>query len=308
MVVVEMAEIQNTDLIKHVIKTLLLITRRRASESISIILMDTILKTLGERYNFLKQVKLKTSVSYGDISSNAIFVETGVNAVDQNLVGKVVESIVRVICMDLKEKAGVFFIKEFKDRLGRNYVSHLKEVGVDLDLLQLEIDYERTQRIRRQTHVVGSDEKTEEKSILGYRWENVSTWKYEKNECLLYDKNGKLLDKLHMDQIVENHVRMLTEAEDVRESKQKSIDLGEEHFKLLKLLYTRDVDMEETKHYLNKTQPQIEYLVYELLDADLLQKISGEVVSITQKGVDYLLSHEEQKLEKETQVKKAILD
>jgi len=298
MVVGEMAEIRNADLITHVVKTLLFITRRRASESISILVMDTILKTLGERYNFLRQVKLKTSVEYGEISSDVIVVETDVNAVDTTLVGKVVESIVRVICMDLKEKAGVFFIKEFKDRLGENYVSHLREIGVDFDLLQLEKDYERTQSIRRQTHGVGSEGKTEEKTILGYKWDNVSSWKYEKNECLLYDKNGKLLDKLHLDQIVENHVRALTEPEGVSETKPVDIDLDEEQFKLLKLLYKRDVDIEEAKHYLNKTAPEIEYMVYELLNANLLQHVSDNVVTITQKGVDYLLSDEEKKIGK----------
>ncbi len=297
MAVGEMTEIQNADLITQVVKTLLFVTRRRASESISILLMDTILKALGERYNFLRQVKIKTSIGYGEISSDAIIVEPAVNTVDTALVGKVVESLVRVIIMDLREKAGVFFIKEFKDRLGEKYISHLKDIGLDLELLQLEHDFERTQRVRRQTHGAGTEGKTEE-TILGYKWDNVSTWKYKKNECLLYDKNGKLLDKLHLDQIIENHVRALTGTEEVDEAKQKIIDLGKEHFKLLKLLYTKDVDIEEAKHYLNKTQPEIEYLVYELLDADYLKHMSGEVVTITQKGIDFLLTNEEQQLEK----------
>lgn len=292
-----MAELQNADLITQVVKTLLFVTRRRASESISILLMDTILKALRARYHFLNQVTVKASVSFGEISSDAIVVDPAVNTVDTALVGKVVESLVRVIIMDLREKAGVFFIKEFKDRLGEKYISHLKDIGLDLELLQLEHDFERSQRIRKQTYGAGSGRKTEE-TILGYKWDNVSTWKYEKNECLLYDKNGKLLDKLHLDQIIENHVRDLTETEEVNEPKQKNINIGEEHFKLLKLLYTKDVDMEEAKHYLNKTQPEIEYLVYELLDADYLKHTSGEVVTITQNGIDFLLSAEGQKLEK----------
>jgi len=290
-----MQKIQNEDLMTQVIKALLLITRRRASGSISVILIDTILKALGERYTFLQQIRITTSVGYGDISSNDIVISSDMNAVDSDLVGKVVESIIRVICMDLKEKAGLFFIKEFKDRLGEKYVTYLKELDVDLDLLQLEIEYERTQR-RRRTRT-SPDGKKEKESILGYKWENVSTWKYEKNQCLLYDKNGKLLDKLHMDQIIENHVRSLTEEEPADKTEQKVfIDLGEDHFTLLKLLYTHDIDMKEAKHYLNKTQPEIEYLVYELLEADLLQHVSDEIVTITPKGIEYLLSNEEQKL------------
>ncbi len=153
-----MPDIQNSDLIKQVIKTLLNITRRRASESVSILLINTILKTLTGRYNFLKNVKIKTTLGYGDITADAVSVDSGINSVDSATLGKVIETIIRVISMDLKEKAGIFFIKEFKDRLGGNYVSEIRRCGVDLDLLQLERDYSRTQRQRRKVHKVGAAE------------------------------------------------------------------------------------------------------------------------------------------------------
>ena len=294
-----MSDIQNSDLIKQTIKTLLVITSRRASESVSILLMDTILKTLIGRYNFLKNVKIKSTVGYGEITADAITVDPDVNSVDPSVVGKVIETIIRVICMDLREKAGLFFIKEFKNRLGMNYVLELREIGVDLDLLQLERDYSRLQQQRRKTYKVDGG-KVEEKhvatSVLNYKWDNVATWRYKDNACLLYDKNGKQLDKLHLDQIIENHVRELTEPDIPLETKSESIDLDEQHHKLLQLLYSRDLDLDEAKYLMDKSKPEIEYMVYELINVEFLQHISDDVVTITQKGIDYLLS-EEEKLE-----------
>ena len=299
--VYKMSDIQNSDLIKQVIKTLLVITSRRASESVSILLINTILKTLTGRYNFLKHVKIKTALGYGDIAADTISVDPVINSVDSDTVGKVIETIIRVVSMDLKEKAGLFFIKEFKNRLGGNYVSEIRRCGVDLDILQLERDYSRTQQQRRKTHKVGTegkkDEKHEDASILDYKWANVSTWKYEKNACLVYDKNGKLLDKLHLDQIVENHIREITDSDETPELPDEIVELDEEYHKLLHLLYSQDLDIKEAEHLMDKTKPEIEYMVYELLNIEFLQHESDDTVKITGKGIDYLMSEEEKKLE-----------
>ncbi len=297
-----MSDIQNSDLIKQTIKTLLVITSRRASESVSILLIDTILKTLIGRYNFLKNVKIKSTVGYGEITADAVTVDSDINSVDPFVVGKVIETIIRVICIDLREKAGLFFIKEFKNRVGGNYVSTLREIGVDLDLIQLERDYSRTQQQRRKTYKAGAEgkakgKKPEDTSILGYQWNNVSTWRYKDNMCLLYDKNGKLLDKLHLDQIIENHVRELTEPDIPLETTNEIIELDEQHHKLLQLLYSRDLDINEAKYLMDKTKPEIEYMVYELINVEFLQHESDDTVKITQNGIDYLLSEEEKKLE-----------
>jgi hypothetical protein len=220
--------------------------------------------------------------------------------IDQAVVGKVIESMVRVIVMDLKEKAGLFFIRELKERLGENYVGALKTLQVDFDLLQLEVDYARAQQKRRAAHQVGgagAGGKQETTSVLGYNWDNVATWRYENNVCILYDKNGKVLDKLYLDQIVENHVRTITESQETSQELIKMKDFTDEHLQLLKLLYTKDLDMDEAQYYLKRTQQQIEQMIYELLDANYLSQVSDNMVSITQKGIDYLLSSEEKKLE-----------
>jgi hypothetical protein len=203
--------------------------------------------------------------------------------------------------IDLGKKAGLFFIKELKDRLGGDYVSALKGHGVDLDLIQLERDYALKQQKRRESQKTGATGETEkpreEATILGYKWGNVTTWRYENNMCLLYDKNGKLLDKLHLDQIVENHVREITEPEVSPEMINEYIKIDEDQYKLLKLLYSRDLDMDEAKHMMDKSKPEIEYMVYELISAEFLRHDSDNTVKLTGKGIEYLLSEEEKKSE-----------
>ena len=296
-----MSDIQNLDLLDKTIKTLLSITSRRASESVSVLLIDTILKTLMEKYHFLKHVRMKSAVGYGEITANALVIDADINSADSTIIGRAIESIIRVLCMDLGKKAGLFFIKEFKDRLGADYISALKEHGVDLDLIQLERDYTRKQQQRRESQKTGAigeaEKKQEEATILGYKWDNVATWRYENNVCLLYDKNGKLLDKLHLDQIVENHVREITEPAASSEMINEYIEIDEEQYKLLKLLYSRDLDMDEAKYMMGKTTPEIEYIVYELIQVEFLRHESDNTVKLTSKGIEYLLSEEEKRSE-----------
>lgn len=291
-----MKEIQNQQLLEKILTNLLYITRRRASESISILMVDSILKTLSKKYDFLQFIELKTSISYGEISPQYITITPEINAVDKELTAKVIESMIRVICFDLKDKAGAFFIKELKDHLGSEYVSYLTRIGVDLSLLQLEQDYQRAQQMRRRTSSKTTT-KTTHPSILGYKWENVSKWEYKNKQCLLYDKQGKIIDSLHIDKIIENHIKDLTEEQHIIQKQQNKPPLDQSHYYLLKMVYTKDITIQDAQYCLNKTKKQIESLVTDLLHAQYLSYTSEQIVAITQQGIDYLLSLEENKLE-----------
>jgi hypothetical protein len=287
---------------KNVTVTLLAITSRRSSESLSVLLVDTIIKTLKRRYPFLQYVKIQKNESLQASPGDIIHIDPEIEAVDQAAIARVVESMIRIIVMDLKEKAGLFFIKELRERLGDSYIESLQRFQVDFDLIQLEIDYAREQRKRRVTHQIGTDgEKQVLGSVLGYDWESVANWRYEGNVCILYDKKGKVLDKLFLDQIIENHVRMITESQEMFQEIEQMGELTDEHRQLLKILYSKDLDMEEAQYYLKKTKEQIEDMIHELVDANYLLYVSDNMVSITKKGVNLLLSSEEKKLDEKNQ-------
>ncbi len=53
----------------------------------------------------------------------------------------------------------------------------------------------------------------EEQEEPHYTWDTVSTWKYDNNVCLLYDDQGRLLDTLQLDLIIEEYVERVTESQ-----------------------------------------------------------------------------------------------
>ncbi len=279
--------------------TLVAITSRRSSESLSVLLVDTILKTLKRRYPFLEYVTIQKDEELHNSPDELIGIEDKIEEVDQATVARVIEAMIRIIVMDLKEKAGLFFVKELRERIGDKYIDVLRQYQVDFDLMQLEIDYAREQRKRRAARQLGSEGARQEPgTVLGYNWESVANWKYEGNVCTLYDKSGKVLDRLQLDQIIENHVRAITESQEMFQEVEKGLDLTEEHRQLLKILYSKDIDMEEAQYYLKKTQQQIETMIHDLVEANYLSYVSNDMVGITKKGVNFLLSSEEEALEK----------
>ena len=53
-------------------------------------------------------------------------------------VGKAIHDIITTLNRDLGKNAGYFFIKELSRNIGSDYNSEIKDMGVDLSLLQLE--------------------------------------------------------------------------------------------------------------------------------------------------------------------------
>jgi helix-turn-helix protein len=94
---------------------------------------------------------------------------------------------------------------------------------------------------------------------------------------------------------------MITESQEMFQEIEQMGELTDEHRQLLKILYSKDLDMEEAQYYLKKTKEQIEDMIHELVDANYLLYVSDNMVSITKKGVNLLLSSEEKKLDEKNQ-------
>jgi hypothetical protein len=282
-----MSKIKNSDLLNRVLTTLITITARRSSEAIACAFMDAIIKTLKEKYGFLKYITIKNMTYYEE---NAIYTEPEINAVKPEFVGQAVESIIRILCMDLEEESGLFFIKELKDRLGETYIMEFKKYGVDLDLLKLEQKHLHEQLEKKRSmlqHGPETETKDVQAHILEYTWESVSSFKYRNNVCFLYDKNGKLLDKLHLNEIIEYYIRTLTDfGKLVKKSDDLEITVKEIEF--LDMLYSRDMDEESAKFLLNIGEADFEHMIQRLLRYEFLQYVSDDEIKITDKGIAFL--------------------
>ena len=304
-----MPELKNSDIIKGILKALYVVASRRTTQNFAVAVIGAITRTLGQRYDFLKHVIINSEGSSEDI----LVFDSDLNSVDAAMVGKAIEAIIQIVYMDLKEKAGLYFIKEVKRNLGEEIISNLKDVGVDLELLQLQQHYlyRRGERPKETGAAgkgkAGKQPALDNASLLGYSWENVSSWNFdsEKKVCTIYGKDGKKLDELNLDTIIKNYIGILIEAgvtelpsDFIGEDGEDKIGLDDKELRLLKMLYDRDVDLETAITLLRVSHKDLEYIIRRLLTLEMLQFISSNEVELTEIGIAYMKAKEKEKEEK----------
>jgi len=209
-----MTEVTNVEIFENIVQGLYTVGGRRTSQKFAVAVLDAIIKTLEKKYDFLKYVRLDTKGN----TENIINIASEINSVHLVRVGKAVETIVQVVYMDLKEKAGLYFIKELQKNAGDNVISALREAGIDLEFLQIQqhFIYRQRSRIKAKAAATGKSEeeiKQKEKSLLDYSWDSVSSWNYDPNSnvCVIYGKDSKQLDCLNLKEIIKGYVSDLTE-------------------------------------------------------------------------------------------------
>ena len=186
---------------------------RRTSYNFAIAIMDTITRVLEQRYDFLKYLVFRTQ----NTSDGVIKIDSNINLVDPGKVGKAIETIVNIVCMDLHEKAGLFFISELKKNTDQDVFSYLNDYGVDLELLQIQQHYIYRQNKRIKTiskeNLKELSEARQEKRFINYTWEDVSNCEYDPTNktCTIYDKDGNILDFLNLNYMVRNYIEYLSE-------------------------------------------------------------------------------------------------
>ena len=277
-------------MLRKVMLTLILITGHRSSETIACAFMEAILKTLEEKYEFLKHVTIKNVTYHEGVRDDAIIIKPEVESVGPKEIGEAIESIIRVLCMDLEEDTGLFFIQELKVRMPERYIIKLRKMGVDLELLKLEQKHLHEQLERKKSfvhHDADAKDSKMEVDAITYAWKSVASFKYRNNVCFLYDKNGNLLDKLPVDRLIEYYVRTLTDFGKLV-LKQSKIELTAKQMKLLELLYERDIDEESARFLLDATKAEFSRMLQELLRYEYLQYVSFDEIRLTEKAVELI--------------------
>jgi len=290
-----MAKLKNSELLRKMLKALYDTTSRRTYPIFAFAVIGAITKTLEKKYEFLKFVNFHS----GAVSEDVILIDPEINYVDSFQVGKAIEVIVQVVYLDLREKAGLYFIKELKDNAGEEVISSLREVGVDLELIQIQHHYLYRRKNRDEKEGL---EKLDNVSLLGYSWKNVSNWELDpyKKVCIVYGKNGKLLDVLDLNTIVKNYIRNLGSGELAEISKERpedinKISLSEKDLELLKIILKSDLDAETAANYLHVSITELESMINKLLKFEILQYISSNEVTLTEIGIEYLEKKEKLK-------------
>ncbi len=277
-----MSEIENRILLKLSIEALNKSAGRRTSANFSQKVIISIIESLKQKYNFLKLIEFQKNDDF-DISNDFINIKLEVNSYPLKDICKCIEQIIRIIYLDLKQKAGVFFVKEFKECIGPNIISTLEKNGVDVDLLEFEQQHIYSRENQKKSH-------SNEVSLLGYSWKDVSSWRYDENNavCILYNQNGQEMDKLNLDVIIKNHINRLSEDEEFYFNEVEDIELKDIEIKFIKLLNNKDLYIDTAINLLNISDDELHNIVDKLTRLEILHYTDLDVVSITEKGKKYL--------------------
>jgi len=272
-----MTAISNSYIITGTIQSLCTVAGRRTSDKFTYNVIAAILKTLQPKYPFLKHVTINPSDS-----EDAVYVSSKVNAFDFGKVCSALGIIIRVAQMDLKDAAGLYFIKEFREHAGDQIISTLEANNIDLSVMELE-----------QQHLYGRQQqqsKTDSTSLLGYAWDSVNSWKYDsKNDvCVLYDSTGTILDKLNMGTIIENHVNRLTRIGSPLKIKKNAPQVSEKESRLLSMIFEQDLHVETVLGLLDISLDELKLMIQKLLRMDLLQHIDMDEITLTEQGIQFL--------------------
>jgi hypothetical protein len=294
-----MSDIENSELIKASLKALFITVARRTSYKFASAFIESIIINIEEKFDFLKDIQISTDNNYEDF----VIISSDLSSVHPVRIGKVIEFIIQVVLIDLKDKAGHYFIKEVKKNIGDEIIYKLKECGVDFELIMLQQHYLffRQAKNKRKSGV-DDNIKIKNKSLdninlLNYSEENISSWSYdsENKVCIIYDTDGKELDRINLDAIVKNYLGSLTNDginEPLKDSKfeEKGVnnEINEKELELLKLLYVKDIDIETATEILKISEKELNYMVKRLLTLDMLDYTSSDEVSLTDIGINRL--------------------
>ena len=294
-----MGEIKNSEVLGGILRTLYIVASRRTSQTFAATVIGAIIKTLEQNYDFLKYINIENP-EYTN-SEIVINISNEIDTVEPTKIGTAVEAIIRIVYMDLVGKTGLFFMKELKEQSGEQIITELRNYGVDLSLLQTEQRYMHRQHRKRKQQVqqmkkTGEElEHRDDVSLLGYSWKNVGSWKYDplQKTCVLYSKEGRELDRLNLDTIIESYVTNLTkEYEDPSGEYEEEILLSEKEIELLKMLHSRDMDAEVASVVLHVSKIEFENIVRKLLQSELLHYVSYNEIELTEEGIKFLSEKE----------------
>ena len=293
----------NSDLIKHVLAVIYRTASRRTSSAFAIMIMNDILKTLRQKYEyeFLENVVVRSS-EYVE-AGNVVLILSDINKIDPLLMGKAIESIVRVVNANLKDvKAGLYFITELKNQMDSRYMSEIKKFGVDLDLIQIEQHYLYSQEKMKESvpklyHELESQRKNRDNyvNILKYNLGNIAFWRYDNNICTLYNKKGEVLDRLPLDKIVKEYivkVKGFEKPSSQSNPMNKLVEINEKEYEFLRLLHSRDMDVETAVALLHISKDGLNTIIKKLLANEVLQYISWDEVSLTDAAITLLKERE----------------
>ena len=127
--------LNQTSVIKHVLKALVEVLSRSSTESYAIVMINNVIKEFEEKFEFLKNIKVD-GLHFSE-GLDAIIVPEEIESIRKSDLGRSIQKIIDKIVKSLGEEAGKYFIDKIKDQLGKAYVLRIEEMGVNLHMIEL---------------------------------------------------------------------------------------------------------------------------------------------------------------------------
>jgi hypothetical protein len=219
------------------------------------------------------------------ISSNLIEEES------YEYIGKAVESFIRIVYDELSEEAGLFFITELKEYAGKQIIQAVLKCGVDLDQIQLEQHHAYERRMKKKKIKDGG----QGENLLGYSWEKVSSWQHEPGSkfCTLYDEQGNVLDRLNLDNIIQNYVETLSgETTNDPEKLEKEVRILETEYNLLKMMFEGDMNADTAMELLQINREELNQIIKKLTNMEMVHYVASDTLELTESGMNYVSNSE----------------
>ena len=132
--------IEKSDVIKHVIQTLIDMSSRKTTKGHALLTMSDLIEKLKTKYDFLKHVEIKDTRFLEIDEPVTVMSESDIDNVKSDEIAKALYDIIKTTNIALGKDAGYFFIKELRRNLGEEYNLTIEEMGLDLGLMQLEFE------------------------------------------------------------------------------------------------------------------------------------------------------------------------
>ena len=131
-----MPQLENDKVLDCILRSIIGVISRRTSETYAAMTVISALKTLKEKHRFLQYIDIK-GTQYTEFFK-VVNIQPEINAIEAANIGKAGKEFIQKITQTMGKNAGYYFLKEVKEELPHDYEIYLKELGIDLDFLQLE--------------------------------------------------------------------------------------------------------------------------------------------------------------------------
>ena len=292
-IVESMERMNNASLLRSALKAIYAVASRRTSAKFAEETLGSTIRALETKYDFLQYVRIEKD--HASAKELAIHVSDQIDTVHPSRIGKAIEAIIRVVYNDLNEQAGLYFITELKEFTGEKIAKEISDCNIDLDQVQVEQHYAYRRRKKKESIAKGLKDGEQTENLIGYTWNKVGKWSHEAGSkfCTLYDKEGKVLDRLDLDKIIQNYVECLSGYEEKDpQNIEKETRIYEKEYNLLKLMLEQDMDAETAMQMLRISEKELNEMIRKLSSMEMLHYVDYNTIELTDMGVNYIAEKE----------------